>query len=148
MTIGLVIRETMSGWLQLDSGERHDFAFSIQAFTPKVFRFTVPRVFRGEVTIEGESMPCAGELTLYPQGPHYWLEFEHPSLGRLRAEGRKTYSMKNLVASLTTCPMTISQAGKHIGEAEVAYRDSMLAFPFSALRLVNQEHAFGQYGEV
>ena len=148
MTIGLVIKETMSGWLQLDDGTRHDFAFSIQAFTPKVFRLSAPRAFRGEATLAGQSMPCQGELTLYTHGPHYWVDFEHPSLGRLRAEGKKTYSMKNLVTSLTTCPMEIFQHGKRVGEAEVAYRDSMLAFPFSALRLVSEENAFGQYGEV
>jgi hypothetical protein len=29
-----------------------------------------------------------------------------------------------------------------VGKARVAYRDSMLAFPFKALRLVDERHAY------
>lgn len=146
MTIGVLIKETMSGWLQLDneSGQR-DFAFSLRAFTPRVFSLTAARAFRGTVTLDGHQLPCEGELTLFTHGPHYWLEFDHPELGRLHVEGKKTYRLKNLAASMTTCPLEVFSNGKRIGHAEVAYRDSMLAFPFSALRLSREENAFGEY---
>lgn len=143
MTMGLQIRETMSGWLQLDNmASQQSFAFSLRAFTPKIFSFTVPRPFHGTVQLAGGEYPCEGELTLFPGGPHYWLEFDHPELGRLHIEGRKTYRLKQLAHSMTTCPLDVFQESRKIGRAEVAYQDSMLAFPFTALRLVREENAF------
>lgn len=147
MSVGLQLNETMSGWLQLDGdGIEHSFAFSIQAFTTRIFSLSVPRVFRGVVDIDGQRCECAGELTIHMSGPHYWLEFDHPALGSLRAEGKKTYGKGGWVQSLITCPLTIYRAGKPAGRAEVAYRDSMLTFPFKALRLVREENAFGESG--
>lgn len=146
MTIGVLIKESMSGWLQLDKEDsQQDFAFSLRAFTPRVFSLTAARAFRGTVMLQGRQFPCEGELTLFTHGPHYWLEFDHPELGRLHVEGKKTYRLKNLAESMTTCPLEVFRDGKRIGHAEVAYRDSMLAFPFSALRLSREENAFGEY---
>lgn len=147
MSTGLVLKETMRGWLQLDGESRQrDFAFSLQSFTPHIFRFGTPRTFRGVATLDGVDMDCRGELTLQVAGPHYWLDCEHPELGRLHIEGRKTYRLSALVHSLTTCPMTVYRDGEPIGTAEVSYRDSMLTFPFKALRLAKSENAFGEYG--
>ena len=106
------------------------------------FKFTAPRFFRGTVTLDGEQFPCRGELTLYTHGPSYWLEMQHPSLGALRIEGKKTYGKNGLLHSLVTCPMVVKRDNQEIGLAEVAYRDSMLAFPFKAIRFVAEENAY------
>lgn len=148
MSIGVLIKEHMSGWLKLDDSDTaQDFAFSLRAFTPRVFSLTAPRAFRGTATLGDHACACEGELTLFTHGPHYWLDFNHPELGRLHVEGKKTYSLKNLTQSMTVCPLEVFRDGTRIGHAEVAYRDSMLAFPFTALRLTREENAFGEYGE-
>lgn len=148
MTIGIVLEETMSGWIQFE-GEQTDspFAFTIRAFTPHIFSLSAPREFRGVVRVAGQEVPTHGVLTIQVTGPRYELDFEHPVHGPLHAEGEKTYSANpaKLAASLTTCPLTVYKAGKVIGSAEVAYRDSMLAFPFKAIKFVNEENAFGAY---
>jgi hypothetical protein len=147
MATGLLLCETMSGDMTLsEDGVARPFAFSIRAFTTRIFSISAPRYFRGTVTLDGEEYACRGELTIFPSGPHYWLEFNHPQLGTVRAEGKKSYSMSNLLRSLTTCPLTVSTQGKVIGQAEVAFRDSMLAFPFKAFRLVDEERAFETAG--
>ena len=147
MAMGLVLKETMSGWATIDGeGTEHAFAFSIQAFTTRIFSLSAPRYFKGIVTLDGESYECHGELTIHLSGPHYWLEFRHPTLGKVRAEGKKTYGKGGLIYSLVTCPMVLTVGNKHIGEALVAYRDSMATFPFKALRLVREENAYRQAG--
>lgn len=149
MAIGIVLEETMSGWIQLDGeGSGHAFAFTIRAFTPKMLSLGAPRHFRGVAQVAGQEVPTEGVLTIRVTGPRYELEFDHPQHGRLRAEGEKTYSANpaKLVASLITCPLTIYKDGRAIGKAEVMYRDSMLAFPFKAVRLVSEEKAYGTFG--
>lgn len=148
MSTGLLLRETMSGELTLNGeGRPRPFAFSICAFTTRIFSLGAPRYFRGRVTLDGAEYACKGELTLHLSGPHYWLEFPHPDWGTLRAEGKKEYGRNGLLRSLITCPMTISCDDKVIGTAEVAYRDSMLAFPFKALRLVEETQAFKELAQ-
>ena len=145
MALGLMLKETMSGWARLiDDGQEVSFAFSISAFTTQVFNLSAPRYFKGVVTLDGEEFDCKGELTIHLSGPHYWLEFHHPELGKVRAEGKKTYGKGGFIQSLTTCPMMLSAGGRQIADAEVAYRDSMVAFPFKALRLVREENAYTQ----
>ncbi len=136
MTTALIIRETMSGWLKLDAdGREQDFAFSIRAVGEKLFALTAPRPFTGTVTLDGRDYPCEGEMTIRLTGPHYWLDFEHPELGPLRVEGNKTYGKNGLLRSLITCPLTVYRQGEPIGAAQVTYREPMLTFPFTALRL-------------
>lgn len=143
MTTGILIKETMSGWMRLnEAAEAKDFAFSIRAFTPHIFRLSAPRFFRGIATLEGAQFPCRGELTLFLSGPAYWLELLHPELGALRFEGKKQYGKNGLIHSLITCPMVVKSEGQLIGSAEVAYRDSMLAFLFTAIRLVDEKDAW------
>ena len=145
MTLGLLLKERMSGWLQLDSQDHQQpFAFQIRAFTTRIFSVSAPRYFRGTVNLDGQDFPCEGELTIHLNGPHYWLTFCHPELGQLRVEGKKQYGRNGLLASLITCPMTVYRNQQAIGQAEVAYRESMLAFPFTALRLVDEQQAYQQ----
>lgn len=148
MAIGLQIRETMRGTLALHGGTPQAFAFALCAFTPHVFSFTVPRPFQGRLRLGEDIVPCEGELTLRLTGPHYRVDFHHPRLGALQALGNKRYGHNGWRRSLVTCPLTIYQDGEAIGEAEVAYRDSILLFPFRALRLVPQERAFAGPMEV
>ncbi len=148
MAIGIVLEETMSGWIQLDDEPaRQPFAFTIRAFTPQIFSLSAPRAFRGVARLAGTEVPTRGVLTIKVTGPRYELDFMHPRLGALHAAGEKTYSANpaKLLASLTTCPLTICKDGKPVGAAEVAYRDSMIAFPFKAVRLVSEEKAFGAF---
>ncbi len=150
MTIGIVLEETMSGWIRLDAEPvEQPFAFTIRAFTPRVFSLSTPRAFRGVVRVAGQEVPTRGVLTIRLGGPRYELDFEHPTWGPLHAEGEKRYSVHpaRLAASLVTCPLTICRNGEPVGRAEVAYRDSMLAFPFRALKLVAEEDAFGGFAE-
>ena len=142
MATGLLIRETMSGWLQTADAPPQAFAFSIAAFTTRIFSITAARYFRGEVTLNGTTFPCHGELTLRLSGPHYWLRFEHPELGPLYLAGQKQYGRNGLLRSLITCPLTVYCNDAPVGTAEVAYRDSILLFVFRALRLVKEEHAY------
>ncbi|MED5388478.1 MAG: hypothetical protein VX793_06475 [Pseudomonadota bacterium] len=143
MTVGLLLQERMSGWLKFNTeSQQHEFAFQIRAFTTRLFSLSTPRYFLGEVTLDNRRLPCEGELTLHLSGPHYWLTVTHPERGLLRVEGKKHYGRNGLLASLVTCPMTVYQDQQTIGQAEVAYRDSMLAFPFKALRLVDEAHAY------
>ncbi len=145
MTLGLLLKERMSGWLQLNSQDRQQpFAFQIRAFTTRIFSVSAPRYFRGTVSLDGQDYSCEGELTIHLNGPHYWLTFNHPEQGVLRVEGKKQYGRNGLLASLITCPMTVYRNQQAIGQAEVAYRESMLAFPFTALRLVDEQQAYQQ----
>ena len=146
MSLGLLLKESMSGWLQLDGEAKQDFAFEIRAFTTQILNLSTPRYFQGTVILGDLTLPCEGELTIFLTGPHYWLTFDHPRWGRVRAEGKKHYGRNGLIASLTTCQMTLSRDRQPIGSAEVAYRDSMAAFPFRALRLVSEDKAYGSLG--
>lgn len=148
MGMGIVLEETMSGWIQLQGDHTgHPFAFTIRAFTEQVLSLGAPRHFRGVVRVAGTDVPTEGVLTIKVTGPRYELDFDHPVHGRLHAEGEKTYSANpaRLVASLITCPLTVYKDGKAIGSAEVAYRDSMIAFPFRAIRLVSADKAYGAW---
>lgn len=146
MTIGIVLDETMSGHANID-GQQLAFRFSIRAYTPRIFSLSAPREFRGIAELGGVELPVTGTLTIRVTGPRYELDLDHPQLGALHIEGEKTYSANpaKLVASLTTCPLTVYRDGKPVGDAEVVYRDSMVAFAFKAVRLVSEEKAFGSY---
>ena len=44
MTLGLLLKESMSGWLALESdGAERPFAFTIRAFTTRIFSLSAPR---------------------------------------------------------------------------------------------------------
>lgn len=146
MSIGLVLEETMSGSLTLGAdGIKHPFGFTIRAFSPRILTLTGPRIFRGIATLDGLDLPVSGTLTIRPTGPRYELSLTHPALGLLQISGEKTYSLSNLAVSLTTCPLTVYSRGEAIGTGEVVYRDSMLSFPFKALKLASADKAFGNY---
>jgi hypothetical protein len=148
MAVGIVLEETMSGWIQLEGDHAgHPFAFTIRAFTPHLFSLSAPRHFRGVAQVAGKEVPVSGVLTIRVSGPRYELELDHPQHGHLRIVGEKTYSTNpaKIVASLITCPLTVFKDGKPFGSAEVVYRDSMLAFPFKAVRFVKEENAFGAF---
>ena len=148
MAVGIVLEETMSGWIQLEGEQTgRPLAFTIRAFTPHILSLSAPRVFHGVVQVAGKEVPTTGTLTIRVTGPRYELDFVHPVHGALHAEGEKTYSANpsKLVASLITCPLTVFRDGKPFGTAEVMYRDSMIAFPFKAVRFVSEEKAFGAY---
>ena len=74
-------------------------------------------------------------LVLQLTGPSYDLHFSLEGIGELQVAGRKTYDVRNLVASMTTLPLLVYRDGRVIGEAELVYRDSVIAFPLKALRL-------------
>ncbi|MCZ7616824.1 MAG: hypothetical protein M5U32_00415 [Myxococcota bacterium] len=89
MTIGIVLEETMSGWIRLDAEPvEQPFAFTIRAFTPRVFSLSTPRAFRGVVRVAGQEVPTRGVLTIRLGGPHYELDFEHPTWGPCTPKAR------------------------------------------------------------
>lgn len=145
MATGLVIREAMSGWISLNKGEKAlPFNFRISAFTLDIFKFNVARPFKGEVEIgEGNAaLPIEGVLALKPTGPNYSFSLNHPSQGKIHIKGNKTYSLMSLKKSFTTCPLKVYKDDVVIGEAELVYRDPILSFPFSALRLVDEADGY------
>ena len=148
MTIGVAMRESMSGWIHIEGeeGER-SFSFSIQAYTDEIFSVGAVRRFKGIAEFGGSHgpVPVSGEVQIMLSGPRYSLDLVHDELGALHIEGKKQYGKNGWIRSLVTCPLKVYREGEEIGEAEVAYRDSIWRFPFRAFRLVKQENAFGSY---
>ena len=146
MSIGMVLEETMSGWIKLQAqSQKTAFSFTIRAFSENPLALTAPREFRGIATMGDTTMPVQGRLTIRLTGPRYELDLLHPEFGALHIAGEKTYSLNGLVASLTTCPLTVYANHMICGNAEVVYRDSMLSFPFKAIKFARKAEAFGQY---
>ncbi len=155
MMKGIVIKEKMRGWLQWDLPQQQNqqddtetkyFSFQIKAFTPHRWRFSAPRPFEGLATIEGigENIPISGVLTLFLTGPSYKLNMFLPEIGPVLMVGKKQYRLRNLLSSLTTCPMVIyrntsEKVDQLIGEAEVRYTDPIWRFPFDAISFINVE---------
>ncbi len=146
MTLGIVLDETMSGYANIDD-QNLPFRFHIRAFTTRLLSLSAPREFRGIAELGGIQMPVTGTLTIKLTGPRYELDIEHPQFGVLHFAGEKTYSANpiKVLASLVTCPLTIYRDGRPVGDGEVAYRDSMIAFPFTAVRLIDEARAYGDF---
>jgi len=126
----------MSGWVQLNDDIKRDFNFHINAFNPKIFNLTGPRYFKGKANIsEVGSYDIHGALVINPMGPEYHFEMIIPELGTLEFTGKKIYKLSHLIYSMTHCPLTITLDGKNYGTALLAYKDSILSFPFKALSL-------------
>lgn len=138
----LVLKEKMSGWIALARGgagerQRYPFLLDVDAVTPKILTFGAVRTLNGEVSFGGAlpTVPVTGTLVLTATGPHYELEFTLPGFGAMRLVGRKRYDLRDLRTSLITLPLRVLAANRNIGEAELVYRDSILTFPLTALRL-------------
>lgn len=147
MTKGLLVKEKMSGWFELSSDisdqGRIDFQFEIEAFTPKLMSLTTPRDFLGIATVGiDNNIPIGGTLTIHLTGPEYDFWMRHPELGEIHIQGKKQYKIPRLIYSMTHCDMTIRKDGKIIGKAQLAYRDSVIAFPFRALSIVDAPEWF------
>ena len=146
----LKLQETMSGWIELNSDRKQEaLAFSIDVIFAHRLQPLRPQPFTGVVRLADRhyETPTQGFLTLKVSGPRYELEFEHPELGLVELAGEKQYDLTNLKESLTVCPLTVYQDRKAIGYAEVAYRDSILAFPLRSLRLVRDDAELGYQQE-
>lgn len=140
----LTMNETMRGWLELNETRQEEpFEFTIKVRLGKGPRLLAPQPFSGTVKLADRQYQgrVEGELTFKVSGPRYELDFEFPGLGLVRAAGEKTYSINQLKESLITCPLTLYKDGEAIGYAEVKYEDSLVAFPFKALRLENDDDA-------
>ena len=99
--------------------------------------------FGATSTIDSARAANPLELNFWLSGPRYEMKFHHPDLGLVELKGEKSYDLANLKESLTVCPLTVFQQGEAVGYAEVAYRDSILAFPLQSLRLVRAEPRAG-----
>lgn len=142
MALQVVLKEHMSGWIAFnpDTGlpaGRHAFALKVDAATSELLRFGAVRHCTGMVEFGAfhKPVPVRGELVLQLTGPSYDLHFVLEGVGELQVAGRKTYDVRNLVASMTTLPLLVYRDGRVIGEAELVYRDSVIAFPLKAVRL-------------
>ncbi len=137
MSLSIVLKESMSGWLQINGEERAEFSFDIKATSQKLFMLTAPRPFTGTAYYGPDKtpLPIHGELTILLNGPRYDFIMPLQDVGDVRIAGKKQYQLSNLKTSLTTCPLTVYQQGDAIGTASVTYRDSLLRFPFTALSL-------------
>ena len=136
----LKLQETMSGWLELNETHRQEaFEFTIDVMFMKRSKPWLPQPFTGTLRLQQRNFETEthGYLTLKPTGPRYELRFEFPGLGTVEAKGEKNYDLFNLKQSLTMCPLTLYKEGVPVGYCEVAYQDSLLSFPFKALRLTS-----------
>ncbi|HAG92929.1 MAG: hypothetical protein CMK83_22130 [Pseudomonadales bacterium] len=134
----LKLQETMKGWLELNESHRKEaFAFTIEVTFMRRLRPWKPQPFVGSVTLPARNLTTEthGYFTLKPMGPRYELRFDLPGIGAVQASGEKSYDLMNLKDSLTMCPLTLFHNGSAIGYIEVAYEDSLLAFPLKALRV-------------
>lgn len=144
MSKGLVLEETMSGYLRFDKeASSRQFAIHIRAFSKQWFNLTAPREFVGEADLEGvgEGIPITGQLTIYPTGPEYRIHLSAAPFGTLYLQGKKQYSLHKLKQSLVTCPLTIHQNGDTLGKGEIAYRDPMWKFPLTAIKIMEEDQA-------
>jgi len=147
MSKGLLIKEKMSGWFELNSDVsdqgRIDFQFEIEAFSPKLMSLTIPRDFLGLAEIGNQkNIAIGGTLTIHMSGPEYDFLMQHPELGEIKIQGKKQYKLSRLIYSMTHCDMVIMKDNNIIGKAQLAYRDSIVAFPFKALSVVETPEWF------
>ncbi|MCG8315418.1 MAG: hypothetical protein MI976_19585 [Pseudomonadales bacterium] len=140
----LVMNETMTGWLELNSThETETFEFAIKIKLGKGPRLLAPQPFAGVVSLPDRDYACRveGEITFQLSGPRYEMDFDFPDIGLVRVAGEKSYSLSGLKDSLITCPLTVYRQGEAIGYAEVRYEDPILTFPLKALRLETDDEA-------
>lgn len=145
----LKLRETMSGWIELNADRKQEaLEFSIDVIFLNRSEPWQAQPFSGVLRLNDRRYEThvQGTLSFKISGPRYELLFDHPDLGAIELKGEKSYDLFNLKESLTLCPLTAYQNGKAIGYAEVAYRDSILAFPFRSLRLVKDASLLGARG--
>ena len=136
----LKLQETMRGWLELnETHQQEPVEFTIDVMFMNRSKPWQPQPFTGTLRLSGRNFETEthGYLTLKPSGPRYELRFEFPGLGTIEAKGEKSYDLFNLKESLTMCPLTLFKDDEAIGYSEVAYEDSIVAFPFKALRLTS-----------
>lgn len=142
----LKLQETMSGWIELNSTRKQEaLAFDINVLFTQRLQPWKPQPFSGMLYLRdrGYQTEVHGYLSFKLSGPRYGMKFHHPELGLVELKGEKSYDLANLKESLTVCPLTVFQQGEAVGYAEVAYRDSILAFPLQSLRLVRAEPRVG-----
>ncbi len=131
----LEIHESLQGWVQWQGKTRQSLQLEIIASTEHIWHWSVPRNVSGRVHLDEKVYVLGGTLTLHWRGPRYELVFNHGEHGLVYLRGKKTYQLQRLKASLVTCPMQVFHAsGECLGSAEVVYQQSILAFPFQALR--------------
>ena len=142
----LKLQETMSGWIELNSDRKQEtLSFSIDVIFTHRLQPWRPQPFSGTLSLADRHYQTEvhGYLSFKLSGPRYEMKFQHPELGLIEMKGEKSYDITNLKESLTVCPLTLYQQGEAIGYAEVAYRDSILAFPLQAVRVVKAEPRIG-----
>ncbi|NNM52665.1 MAG: hypothetical protein HKM02_10665 [Pseudomonadales bacterium] len=131
----LEIHECLQGWILWQEKTRQSLELEIVASTEQILNWSVPREVSGRVHVDGKVYVLGGTLTLHWRGPRYDLTFNHVEHGPVYLRGKKTYQLKHLKTSLVTCPLQVlHNSGALLGSAEVVYRQSILAFPFHALR--------------
>jgi len=137
MTWTLDLSETMSGWLAVDGEPRDSLRLELTASAPLWSWPTAGRPFTGTVWLAAtqETLPTVGTLALLPGGAAYDFSFTSAHWGALRCAGRKHYRLRQLRASLVTCPLRLYRGQDCIGAGEIQYRQPIWRFPLASLRL-------------
>lgn len=136
----LKLKETMTGWLELNENHHQEpVEITIDVIFMKRLKPWQPQPFTGSLRLPNRDYETEthGYLTIKPAGSRYELRFDLPDVGPVQAVGEKTYDVFNLKESLTLCPLTLFKEGQAIGYSEVAYSDSIMAFPFRSMRLTS-----------
>jgi len=140
MSLSMVLKETMSGWIQLEGKQKAVFSFEIEAISKKLLSITSPRPFIGTAIYgtDEQKIPIQGQLIIHLNGPEYDFNMNINSVGDVRIAGKKKYQLRQLKNSLTTCPLEVDKDGRVIGNASVAYRQPLWRFPFEAISLTSK----------
>ncbi len=140
-----VLSEQMEGWFSLDSPsgkppEKQGFVLRLCAPAPGNNPMALVRPFSGTVSLANLDKPieCDGILELQPSGPAYEFRFSHPSAGELVLSGKKTYSINQLVNSMTICPLKVhsKNATALAGSGEMRYNQPLWQFPLESFKML------------
>lgn len=151
MTVGIVLDESMSGWLSIFSNRQNGvpvrelFSISIRAYQGRYLKMFAPREFHGEANLGGRLSPISGHLTLKVSGPEYRINLHDSDYGNLFILGKKEYKVKNFKRSLVTCTLMVYKEGQVIGEGEIRYQEPIWKFLLTGVKFVRKEKAFEPY---
>jgi|GEM_PF-467044 len=159
--VGLRLSERMAGWVQflkteemanfyqkstIEFDAQYPFAFSIDAFTTKLFSYPFTLFFHGtaefpglpagdDVTFDERLVPITGTMSISLKGVAYEMRGNNALLGEWTMTGSKRYrwwpfSLATFKHSLIWLPATLKKNGRDIAVSETLFLPPLWQFPF------------------